>query len=310
MPIKLPIVTENYLRAIPLPNHAASYTVIPNGFIIDIVYETLKALNLQVVSTRYVTSDKDQMALGLYEIATEADSDLRISFSWVNSYNKQHRFCCTVGAVDKKKSAYYIPGNIASFVRMHKGTADQEAQQNIIDQLNTANTYYQTLVNNQEQFKNVIIDPYTRAALLGNLFFEKDIFTTYQAGTVYKMLNDKALGKPDNLWDLYSLASVAIRNSHPSDWIDDHIDLYNYIKQYYLKVIPETVDEQLPGQMNLFESESPVVSETEPMFTLNHQNDEVIEVNEAPEFEVTATGLIDIEDLFFNKPEDNQTYDL
>jgi len=253
MPIKLPIVTENYLRAISLPNYASSYTVISNGFIIDTVYNTLKSLNLQVLNTRYVTSDRDQMALGLYEIATNEESDLKISFSWLNSYNKQHRFSCTVGAVNTNMNAYYIPGNIASWARIHTGTADQEAEQNIIDQLNTVNKYYQTMVDTKSQFKNVILDSYTRGALLGNLFFEKELFTTYQASKLVKLLNDKGLPDGDNLWDLYTLASVAIHDSHPNDWIPDHITLYNYMKEHYLKVIPKNTDEQLPGQTTIFD---------------------------------------------------------
>ena len=51
MPKKIQNTTKAHLVSVPLPNHAASYTVISHQFIIDYAYQSLAAAGFGIVSS-------------------------------------------------------------------------------------------------------------------------------------------------------------------------------------------------------------------------------------------------------------------
>ena len=89
--------TEAFLRSIKLPVHAASYTVIPHAHVIDKVKEELANNNFVITEELYKASTCGNVALGFMKIETETDSDMSMTFNWINSYNKQLKFGCAIG---------------------------------------------------------------------------------------------------------------------------------------------------------------------------------------------------------------------
>jgi hypothetical protein len=264
MPRSLPIVTESYLRSVNLPQATATYTVISHGFIIDTIRTELNRLGLVVQNENYSIADGGDIAMGRLHIKYENDPELGLMFTWINSYNKKIKFGCSIGAMNTKNLAYYIPGNVASWNRKHNGTADQEAELNIINQISLADTYYKRVVSDRDQFKSFIMTDEHRGSLLGSLFFEKEILQPYQATGLVKNLKDPLMPGKETLWDIYTHINIVLGKSHPLDYIDAHISAHDTVKDFYNKnVKPEYAEDNLPGQLKLFEATPDLVSTEE-----------------------------------------------
>lgn len=264
MPRSLPIVTESYLRSVQLPQATTTYTVISHGFIIDTVRTELNRLGLIVQNENYSIADGGDVAMGRLHIKYEEDPELGLMFTWINSYNKKIKFGCSIGAMNTKNLAYYIPGNVASWNRKHSGNADQEAELNILNQISLADTYYKRVVADRDMFKAYTMSDKDRGTLLGSLFFEKEILQPYQATALAKNLKDPLMPGKDTLWDIYTHVNIVLGKSHPLDYIDSHVAAHDTVRDFlYNNRKPNEVDDNLPGQLKLFEPTEDLVSDDE-----------------------------------------------
>ena len=98
MPRKIENTTKAHLVSVPLPNHAATYTVISHQFVIDYAYQSLAAAGFGIVEEEYRCTADGQIAQGIYKLNFNNDPELSMMFAWTNSYNKQVKFKCVVGA--------------------------------------------------------------------------------------------------------------------------------------------------------------------------------------------------------------------
>ena len=98
MPKKIAECTKAHLVSVPLPNHGATYTVISHQSVMDYVYTELAAAGFGVISEEYRCTADGQIAHGIYRLNYNNDPELSMMFAWTNSYNKQVRFKCGVGA--------------------------------------------------------------------------------------------------------------------------------------------------------------------------------------------------------------------
>ena len=98
MPKKIQECTRAHLISVPLPQHAASYTVITHQFVIDHSFQALANAGFVITEEEYRCTADGQIAQGIYKLQYNNDPDLSMMFAWTNSYNKQVKFKCIVGA--------------------------------------------------------------------------------------------------------------------------------------------------------------------------------------------------------------------
>ncbi len=126
MPKKIQNCTKAHLVSVPLPNHGATYTVISHQSVMDYVYTELAAAGFSVVREEYRCTADGQIAHGIYKLNFNNDPELSMMFAWTNSYNKQVRFKCGVGAYINLTGTTMVCGDMGSWARKHTGTADEE----------------------------------------------------------------------------------------------------------------------------------------------------------------------------------------
>ena len=63
MPKKISECTKAHLVSVPLPNHAATYTVISHQFVIDYAYQALANAGFGIVEEEYRCTADGQIAL-------------------------------------------------------------------------------------------------------------------------------------------------------------------------------------------------------------------------------------------------------
>jgi hypothetical protein len=322
MPRKIQNTTKSDLISVALPNHAATYTVISHQFIIDYAHQALAAAGFGIVDEQYRCTADGQIATGVYKLQFNSDPDLSMMFAWTNSYNKQVKFKCVVGAYINKTGAVMISGDIGSWVRKHTGTADTETKKIIDDYITNAHMYYTQLCADKATMEGITLNKRKQSQLLGVLFAEYEILTTEQASMIRDQMKKPyhVFTNTDSLWSFYNYVTIALQNSHPKTWMEDQRILHYFIGticdfsapvQNVTAQIPlvPIVDPlyQDPEQTNILDqiaeletenddtsdenddtsievTDNQVVQEEVEIDTVLHQSEEIIEeVNEAEE---------------------------
>jgi len=231
MPKKIQNTTKAHLVSVPLPNHGASYTVISHQFVMDYAYQALATAGFGIVEEEYRCTADGQIAQGIYRLNFNQDPELSMMFAWTNSYNKQVKFKCVVGAYINQSGSVMISGDIGSWVRKHTGTADTEVKDTIDQYISNAHMYYNQLCADKAAMEGVSLNKRRQAQLLGVLFAEYEILTTEQASMIRDQMKkpQQVFANTDSLWAFYNFVTNSLQHSHPKTWMEDQRILHYFI---------------------------------------------------------------------------------
>jgi hypothetical protein len=231
MPKKISEWNKAQLVAVDLPNHGDSYTVISHQSVIDYVYTELANAGFGVVSETFRATADGQIAHGIHILNYNSDPELSMMFAWTNSYNKQVRFKCGVGAYVNQVGTTMVCGDMGSWARKHTGTADEETVATIKEQIKDAQMYYDQLKSDKDAMKEIKMNKRKQSQLLGILFAEYQILTTEQANIVRSEMTKPTHVFEDSssLWAFYNYVTSALQSSHPKTWMEDQRVLHYFI---------------------------------------------------------------------------------
>jgi hypothetical protein len=276
MPRKIENTTKAHLISVPLPQHGTSYTVISHQFIIDYAYQSLANAGFAVISEEYRCTADGQIAQGVYKLNFNNDPELSMMFAWTNSYNKQVKFKCLVGAYINNTGGVMISGEVGTWVRKHMGAADTETKGIIDDYISNAHMYYNQLVADKNAMEHVVLNTRKQAQLLGVLFAEYGILTTEQASMVRDQMKKPSFTfeNSDSLWAFYNYVTIALQQSHPKTWMEDQRILH-----YFISTIIKSAPVPVPVQI-----EEPVEEVVDPLYEVPNQTnliDQIAEMEKA-----------------------------
>jgi hypothetical protein len=231
MPKKISEWSKAQLVAVDLPTHGDSYTVISHQSVINYVYTELAAAGFGVVSETFRATADGQIAHGVHVLQYQSDPELSMMFAWTNSYNKQVKFKCGVGAYVNQVGTFMVHGNMGSWARKHTGTADEETITTIKGQIKDAQMYYDQLKSDKDAMKEIKMNKRKQAQLLGILFAEYQILTTEQASIIRSemMKPTHVFEDTSSLWAFYNYVTGALQSSHPKTWMEDQRVLHYFI---------------------------------------------------------------------------------
>ena len=231
MPKKIQDCTMARLISVPLPVYGASYTVISHQFVIDYSKQQLLAAGFDIVDEEYRCTADGQIAQGIYKLNYNSDPELSMMFAWTNSYNKQVKFKCLVGAYINRTGSVMTSGDLGTWTRKHTGTADTETKDMIDSQIHNAHMYYAQLVSDKSSMEAVDLNKRRQAQMLGILFAEFQILTTEQASMIRNQMDrpTHAFTNSNTLWAFYNYVTIALQHSHPRTWMEDQRILHYFI---------------------------------------------------------------------------------
>jgi len=232
MAARASVTTKEYLSSVPLPTYQGKYTVISHQHIIDTTKKLLEDQGLVVDKELYKCSKDGDIAIGRYHIVDSQDPEMGMMFAWGNSYNKQMKFKCAIGAHLFVCDNGMIAGDLASYGRKHMGGALQECTDTIQYQIVNANNYYTQLISDKKNMKDVIVPEKVRAELLGRLLFEHRALTLNQAGEIYHEIEKPSFdynADKDSLWTMYNHITLSLKKSHPKFWMDQQRQIHWFL---------------------------------------------------------------------------------
>ena len=232
---------KNYGRAhivgAALPNHADTYTVIKHEDVINLCINELEQAGFNIIGETYRATSQGDIATGVYKVTYGNDPDLGIMLAWTNSYNKQVAFNCTSGAYVVNSGNLMIGnyGTLNKFRRKHTGTADEDTENSIKDQITHAKMHFASLAEDKKKMEAIKMSRTEQAELLGILFAKEDLLTPRQATIVKKLMNKPNFfysGGSDSLWTFYNYVSEALQDTHPIRWLIDQRFFHEFIRGF------------------------------------------------------------------------------
>lgn len=248
MAIRIKEATKEYLCSVPLPVFEDSYTVISHESVMDYTLAQLTQFGFSITSESFRCTADGNIAQGTYYLNYEGDEEIGMMFAWSNSYNKQMRFKCAIGGYVFVCLNGMICGDMGSWSRKHTGVADVETQKTIADQISNAHVYYDRLITDKNIMKEVVIDSKRQAELLGVLFAEYEILTTEQMSLVKQQMEKPSYfynGDVNSLWSFYNHITLALKKSHPRNWMEDQRKLHWFLSMEFDLVNFQTVEDEV-----------------------------------------------------------------
>ncbi len=238
MPKKIGITTKEHLISAPLPEHAGTYTVISHEFIIDKTKEILNKKGFDIITELYRCTIGANVAQGVYHLKFEGNQDpeMGMMFAWSNSYDKTMKFKCAVGGYLNTSKSIILSGELGSWGRKHMGTADTEASDTIISQIENAENYYSQLVLDKSIMKTILVSKRERAELTGRIYLENELLTGDQLGIVREQYRKPTFdynAPSDSLWTMYNAMILALQKAHPKTWMDQQYMIHYFLTNHF-----------------------------------------------------------------------------
>ena len=325
MPRKIKSYGRQDLIDVTLPNHADSYTVISHKSVMDLSTEALEDAGFSITNENYRATHDGNIASAIYTLNFGEDPELSMMFAWSNSYNKQMRFKCGVGAIHTSNNTSLVCGDMGSWARKHTGSADTETKETIEEQVKLAKMYYDQLVSDKEAMKKINLDVRKQSQLLGMLFAEHDVLTTEQASMIKQQMSRPTYKctAPGTLWEFYNFVTIALQQSHPKTWMEDQRVLHWFVSETFkfnkvedgegneatvddkatVDTIPENSPEETkdPAQVDLEDSIAEVTAEQQEVWNqqtrveegLDHKGGEDDDDDEPVDDSPEITGIPD-----------------
>lgn len=248
MPKKIGSVDRSTLVNAALPNATKSYTVISHSYVINTILQALEDNNFEVTAEEYRCTLDAQVAHGAFIISDVDDPELSMVYSFTNSYNKSLRFRSGIGAQVMTNGAYMIC-DMDHWNRKHTGTADNETETLIKAHIGNASKYFDQLKQAKNLMKNVSVDKSAVGQTIGELFIN-DFITIDQVSMIAKEYQNPSFtyGVPANsLWAFYNHVIYALRQSHPSKWMQNQISVHLFFCAKF--------------ELDIFDDEAPAANE-------------------------------------------------
>jgi hypothetical protein len=277
--------TEQYLRAVALPEQTDSYTVISHGDIIDTVRQMLADNGFTIKEELYKGEANGNIALGFMQLENDLDPDMGMTFNWANSYNKQVKFSCAIGGFIYDNQVPFVSGtNQGKWNRKHTGTALDETKEVIEAMIVSAHDHFAEIIAMKEQFKSIKLSRKEYAKLSGLFFFDKMLISPDQVSVLRKEYDKPHVEYSDKgtLWEYYKMLMLAVVDQSPKTWYKQQSEISNYINILYsISKTPVAVGEvDLEETVVETKTDYDVVEEEAPQtieFVTDEEEDEVMD---------------------------------
>jgi hypothetical protein len=78
--------------------------------------------------------------------------------------------------------------------------------------------------------KQVELTPRTRAELIGRMYIEETLIKSTQLNILAREIETPThdYNAANTMWELYNYTTYALKSGHPSNWMEQHIDVHDF----------------------------------------------------------------------------------
>jgi hypothetical protein len=180
---------------------------------------------------------------------------MQLQIGWQNSYDRSMSLKFAIGTRIMICSNGCVSGDFGAFKKRHKGDIQDFTPGAIVDYIKGAGEAFTTMQKQREQMKQVQITKRTKAELVGRMMLEEHFITSTQLSIIGKELKAPThdYNAKDSLWELYNYTTFAMKETHPSQWMESHIKAHKFFNDYvYDQSAPWEAEEATFSQLSIF----------------------------------------------------------
>ena len=294
--------TKQLLISASVPADTRTYRAVPHQQVIDCTLEAIDKAGLVLSSETYSSSKEGNIAVGKYTIKSVADDEMQLQIAWLNSYNKTKRLTYGVGAQVFICQNGMVSADMGFFRKKHQGGIQEFTPLAIVEYVKQAEEVFKKLQDEREKMKQVQLTKRVIAELMGRAVMEEEFITTTQLNIVKHEMEHPThdYGAPNSMWEVYNFCSFAMKELHPSLWMNAHLKAHSFFTRESGIIVPaEKVlilangEEEAPNQVNMFEV--PGFVESSDPIDVNAEVAEIVEeFDEVPDADASIAHDLEI----------------
>jgi len=248
---------ETLLQA-ELPQETKTYKPISHQQLMDLTLESIHNAGFQLGVETYSSARNGNVANGRYTIKDIADSEMELQIGWQNSYDRSMSLKFAIGTRIMICSNGSVSGDYGAFRKKHVGTVQEFTPSAITEYIKSAGDAFRRMQEERDAMKNVEITRKTKAELIGRMIIEEQFIQSTQLNIIEKELKHPShdYGAPDSLWELYNFTTFAMKEIHPSLWMQNHQAAHKFfVNEAGILVSPMEIEvpkREALLQLNLF----------------------------------------------------------
>ena len=155
---------------------------------------------------------------------------MQLEVGWQNSYDKSLTLKFAIGTRILICQNGSVSGDYGAFKKKHVGEIQTFTPTAITQYIKSAGDAFQRMQKEREAMKQIEITKRTKAELIGRMIIEEGFIQSTQLNIINGELSNPThdYGAPDSMWELYNFATFAMKETHPSLWMKNHINAHKF----------------------------------------------------------------------------------
>lgn len=229
------IITLSSLLSVPTPEQTTTYKTITHKQLDELTKQSLIDNNFELESSTYLSAKDGKQAVGRYNIKYGNDPDMGLMIAWQNSYDKIVTVKFAIGGYVFVCSNGMVIGDMGAFKHKHIGDVQEITPSTIGDFIKGASDIFEQMIIDKEKMKIIPTSLQQCAELLGRMYIDDQIITANQLSAIKKQIYEPSYnyGTTNTVWNLMNNITFALREAHPKNWMQQHIDIYTFLKNEF-----------------------------------------------------------------------------
>lgn len=234
--------TKELLINTELPEETKSYKPVSHSQLIDLTLESIYKSGFELQSEMYSSAKEGKVANGRFTIKNVCDSEMQLQIGWQNSYNKSLSLKFAIGSRIFICENGCVSGDYGAFKKKHQGEIQTFTPNAIIEYIKRAGDVFKKMQEQREAMKNIEVDRKVQAELIGRMMIEKQFIESTQMNIIKRELDKPThdYGCENSLWELYQFTTFSMKDTHPSLWMNNHIDAHEFFVEASGLLVPKT----------------------------------------------------------------------
>jgi hypothetical protein len=232
------VETKQNIISAQVPAMTRTYKPFSNKRLIDLTLEGIEKAGLKLIGESYLSAKEGNIAHGKYLVNID-DSEMQLQLQWQNSYDKTRPLVFSTGTLIKVCSNGLMRfSTMGSFKKKHQGEIQEFTPYAIGEYIKQSQDMFLQIQMERDMMKNIEIDAKTRAELIGRMYIQEQFIKSTQLNIVKREIEHPThnYNCPNSLWELYQFTTFAMREIHPSLYIQDHLDAHDFFVREVGKV--------------------------------------------------------------------------
>ena len=221
---------KSMIISAPIPEQTRTYKPVSHKELIDLTLESIHQAGFELDTESYSSAREGNVANGRFTIKNVADKEMKLEVGWQNSYDRSLSLKFAIGTRIIICQNGCVAGEYGAFKKKHRGNIQEFTPSAITEYIKGAGDVFKRMQDEREKMKQIEITMKTKAELIGRMMIEESIIQSTQLNIIAQELKAPThdYGAPDSLWELYNHTTFAMKEIHPSLWMNQHIKAHNF----------------------------------------------------------------------------------